>query len=78
MSNKENIAASMYRLFQQHPEGIKVFEYLASRFYDQPLYSRGDAYDSIYNIAQRDVIHHIINMMTQAQQEPKEDEHAEI
>ena len=67
MDNNNDIARLMYRVFQVNPEGITVFEYLASRFYDSELYSKGDTTNTVYNVAQRDVIHFIINKMSQAQ-----------
>lgn len=62
-----DIKKLMWEVFQNNPAGQKVLEHLSSRFYDSPIYTRGDAYDTTYKIGQRDVIAYIINSLATAQ-----------
>jgi len=62
-----DIKRLMWDVFQNSPAGAKVLEHLSSRFYDSPIYSKGDPYDTTYRLGQRDVITYIINSCASAQ-----------
>lgn len=61
-----DIKRLMWEVFQNNPAGQKVLEHLSSRFYDSPLYSKGDPYDTTFKIGQREVIAYIINSIAYA------------
>lgn len=69
-----DIKKLMWDVFQNSPAGAKVLEHLSSRFYDTSLYSKGDPYDSVYRLGQRDVVAYIINSLATAQLKPTENE----
>lgn len=68
----DNIKQLMFHLFQNDPKGVKVFEYLTSRFYDKSLFNK-DAYVTAYNTGQHDLILQIINMMANTNEGEQED-----
>lgn len=73
MTPEQDIARMMYRVFQVNPEGIKVFEYLTSRFYDIQSYYRGDPYHTSFLEGQREVLAFIINQLQKAPIQGEED-----
>jgi hypothetical protein len=70
----QDIKKLMWVVFQNDPAGIKILEHLSSRFYDAPVYTKGDPHDTIYRLGQRDVIKYIINMLITAPTEENENE----
>lgn len=69
-----DIKRLMWDVFQNNPAGQKVLEHLSSRFYDSPIYTKGDPYDTTYKLGQRDVITYIINSCATATLTPTENE----
>lgn len=60
----ENINQQLVHVFRNNAEGVKVFEYLKSRFYDTSIF-KPDPYTTAYNAGQHDLILQLINMMNQ-------------
>jgi hypothetical protein len=59
----DDIRVLMQQVFQDNGNGEAVWNHLTAKFYDTPIYSKGDPHDSIYRLGQRDVILYIINCM---------------
>jgi len=57
-----------WKVFQNDPEGQKVFQELSSLFYDIESYDRGDSYHTAYNEGRRAVLGFIINKMNESQE----------
>jgi len=64
-----NLPPEVYwKVFNNDPEGHKVFQELSSLYYDVESYQRGDSYQTAYNEGRRAVIGFIINKMNESQE----------
>lgn len=66
----EDLKPTIYHLFQDTAAGRAVLEHLSARFYDSPLYEKGDPYHSAFLLGQREVVKYILNCMLSAQLKP--------
>lgn len=56
----------MKRVFVENPDGARVLEMLAAKYYDQEVFSKDNQSQTAYNCGARSVVGYIINLCGQS------------
>lgn len=73
MSNEQRVEL-FKQVFVHNPEGQKVLEHLAARFYDTEVFNKENQSQTAYNCGARSVVGYIINLCGQTILEADRDE----